>query len=277
MGDPARRKRRPKGINRPGLEERAIQSLFVEEERVKRAEATRIRQACHRSPDRRAEQLTQSLASGNQDEGDVAMTERTTNRVSKRLAAYVVGELRTCPSPGARRDVMEKLLNHNTVWPFLPGYYPRPAEAKAIFQFVESFRFELQAVKKGNLRDILARKGALLDAAVSLGMERSTALSQVLQTNPSNISAALERRVGLTAPTFFPLVRKKRQGLTEYIKATVRTWWHEHTRVSPNKKDVTRRRTGRKQYLVHPTHYLTDTQVRDSVFLLTNFSFLFGK
>jgi hypothetical protein len=73
------------------------------------------------------------LASGNQDEGNVAMIERTTNRVLKRLAAYVVGKLRTCPSPGARRDVMEKLLNYNTIWPFLPGYYPRSAEAKAIF------------------------------------------------------------------------------------------------------------------------------------------------
>jgi hypothetical protein len=151
------------------------------------------------------------------------MTERTTNRVSKRLAAYVVGELRTCPGLGARRDVIEKLLNHNTVWPFLPGYYPRPAEAKAIFQFVESFRFELQAMKKGNSRDTLARKGTLMDATVSLGMERSTTLSRVLQTNPSNINPALERRVGLTAPTFFLLIRKKRQGFTEYVKALPNT------------------------------------------------------
>ena len=171
MENLARRKRKPKGINRPGPEERAIQSLLVEDDRVKRAAATRIRQARYRSEIQRAEQLTQSLASAPEDQGDIAMTERTTNRVSKRLAAYVVGELRTCPGPSARRDVMEKLLNHNTVWPFLPGYYPRPAEAKAIFQFVESFRFELQAMKRGNSRDTLARKGTLLDAALSLEME----------------------------------------------------------------------------------------------------------
>jgi hypothetical protein len=143
-------KEEAKGIKRP--EECAIQSLLVEEEHVKQAKATRIRQAHHRFEIRQAKQLTQSLASRNQDEGDDAMTERTTNRVSKRLAAYVFGKLRTCPGHSARSDVMEKLLNHNTIWPFLPGYYPRSTEAKAIFQFVESFRFELQAVKKGNSR-----------------------------------------------------------------------------------------------------------------------------
>ena len=91
MGNLARRKRRPKGINRPRPEERAIQSLLLEDDRVKRAVATRIRQARHRSEIRRAEHLTQSLASAPEDQGDIAMTERTTNRVSKRLAAYVVG------------------------------------------------------------------------------------------------------------------------------------------------------------------------------------------
>jgi hypothetical protein len=50
----------------------------------------------------------------------------------------------------------------------------------------------------------------------------------------------------------------------EYVKDTMRKWWHKHTRISPNKKDVTRRHTGRKEYIVHPTHYLTDVQVWNS-------------
>lgn len=58
------------------------------------------------------------------------------------------------------------------------------------------------------------------------------------------------------------LERAKRVGLSDYVKETVRAWWHGRSRVSPNKKDVTRRRLGRNEYTVHATHYLTDTQVR---------------
>ena len=188
------------------------------------------------------------------------MPERSKNRVSLRMAQYIVEELKSCPGPSSRREVLEKLLNHNTILPLLSEYYPRPAEARAIFMFIESFRNSLQAVATSHSKDTLARKGALMDAAVSAGFGGLGSLSRVLQTHPSNINAAMERRLGLDAPSFALLMRKKRPGLSKYIRATVRTWWHQHTRVSPNKKDVTRHRVGPKEYVEHPTHYLTDTQ-----------------
>jgi hypothetical protein len=203
------------------------------------------------------------LAAENPGREEDDMLERSKHQVALRLAQYIVEELKSCPSPRSRREVLEKLLNHNTILPLLPEYYPRLAEARATFMFIESFRIELQAVAMGHSRDTLARKGALMDAAVSAGFQRLGSLSRVLQTNPRNINAALERRLGLDAPSFALLMRKKQSGLSEYIRSTVRTWWHQHTRVSPNKKDVTRHRVGFKEYNEHPTQYLTDTQANN--------------
>jgi hypothetical protein len=171
--------------------------------------------------------------------------------------------LKVCQTVGCRRLIFEKILNHNTIWPQLPEYYPRPREAKSIFGFLESFRAGLQSVKTANSKVFLARKGALLDAAVSEGCDGARSLSRVLQVHPRNIYAAVGRRIGVDLANQFALLeRRKRAGLTEYVKEKVQLWWTQKTRVNPNKKDVTRKRIGRNKYLEHATHYLTDTQVR---------------
>jgi hypothetical protein len=267
MGNSTKRKRIRDGIVREGPHARALTLERQEEQRLLRAEAARVRQARHRAAIREALQISRALAAENPGGEEDDMPDRSKNRVALRMAQYIVEELKSCPGPSSRREVLEKLLNHNTISPLLPEYYPRPAEARAIFMFIESFRSELQAVATSHSRDTLARKGALLDAAVSAGFGHLGSLSKVLQTNPSNINAALERRLGLDAPSFALLMRKKRPGLSEYIRGTVRTWWHQHTRVSPNKKDVTRHRVRPKEYVEHPTHYLTDTQANHLPFL----------
>jgi hypothetical protein len=84
-----------------------------------------------------------------------------------------------------------------------------------------------------------------------------------LQVHPRNIVNAMGRKTGCVdvQEHYKLLERAKRVGLSDYVKETVRAWWHGRSRVSPNKKDVTRRRLGRNEYTVHATHYLTDTQV----------------
>lgn len=80
----------------------------------------------------------------------------------------------------------------------------------------------------------------------------------MLQVHPRNITAAIGRRIGPSdIHQFAVLERAKRPGLTEYMKGVVKAWWHNQTRVSLNKKDITRRRVGRKDYIVHATHFLT--------------------
>lgn len=247
------------GISRPGPQIRAAAAVAAEAQRLVRAEGNRIRQAR-----RRAKLAAAAEALRNMPEGEESnrMTERSSSRVSNKIAGAINEELKVCPTMDCRRVIVEKLLNHNTIWPQLPEYYPRPSEAKSIFVFLESFRTQLQSVKTSHSRMFLARKGAVLDAAISEGCDGARALSRVLQVHPRNIPAAMENWVGVDPVNQFALLeRKKRAGLTEYVKEKVHLWWTQQTRVSPNKKDVTRKRMGRNDYMVHATQYLVDTQV----------------
>ena len=46
--------------------------------------------------------------------------------------------------------------------------------------------------------------------------------------------------------------------ITDELKEMVYTFWREETFVSPNKKDVCRKRVGRKSYIKHPVHLLDE-------------------
>lgn len=107
----------------------------------------------------------------------------------------------------------------------------------------------------------LMRKGALLDAAVSAGITSIRGLARVLDTNAINIYSAIDRRTE-SVDGLEPLKRRKwDDGLSSYVKATVKAWWHDHTRVSYEKKHVCYYRQTGKPPVEHPTHFLTETQV----------------
>ena len=117
-----------------------------------------------------------------------------------------------------------------------------------------------------NSNKLLARKSALLDAAVSLGIDGVRPLSRALETSSGSITIALNRRIqaGDTKETVLGLRlhRKKRGGLSDYVKHCIELWWNVQTKVSPNRKDVIKHRVDRKDWAEpHPTHYLCDSQV----------------
>jgi hypothetical protein len=167
---------------------------------------------------------------------------REMDRISLCIAQYIVGELRNCPGPLSRIDVLERLMRCNIVWLLLPAYYPRLQEAKVIHNFIENFKYELQLVKVANSNEFLVRKSALVDAAASLEIDGVTTLLRVLNTTTKSINLALHRKV--YAPDVverFPrlyLVREKKAGLSEYVKECIEVWWNGQTKVSPNKKDI---------------------------------------
>lgn len=267
MGNVAKRQRVRNGINRPGPAARATAARLHEEQRTLETENARERKSRQRSRDRERHKEALILASTAPDvEVDDSLSVRELNRISLRVAQYLVQELRCCPGPQSRRDVVERVLRHNTVSPLLPEYYARPQEAKAIHSFIENFRNELQLVKVANSNELLARKSALLDAAVSLGIDGVRPLSRVLETSELSINIALNRRIRAanTEETVLGLRlhRKKREGLSDYVKDCIELWWNAQTKVSPNKKDVIKHRVGRKDWAEpHPTHYLCDSQV----------------
>ena len=44
--------------------------------------------------------------------------------------------------------------------------------------------------------------------------------------------------------------------IIEVVKGIIYLFWRNESRVSPNKKDVCRKRIGRSNYEEHPTHFL---------------------
>ena len=267
MGNSAKRQRQRHGIRQPSPATRESEAMVVEDDRIARQNAARVRKSNQRAREREREHEARDLAAetSTRDVSDV-LSVRDMNRVSLRIAQFIVGELRGCPGPYSRKEVVERVMRHNSVWPLLPNYYPRPQEAIAIHAFLENFKNELQLVKLANSNNLLARKSALLDAAMSLGVDGVAALSRVLETSPSSLTLAMNRRVyGANPDERVPrlrLNRQKREGVSDYIKQQVEEWWNSQTKVSPNKKDIVRQNIGRKLWSEpHPTHYLCETQV----------------
>ena len=268
MGNTAKRRRVREGIARPGPAERAAEVEALEAQRVVIASAARERKSRQRVRDR--ERVAESLVLAHDTAEQAAarsFTVRENSRISLRISQAIVQELKQCPNLAGRRDVMERVLRHSTVSPFLPDCYHRPQEARARDAFIDNFKNELRLVKVANSHDYLARKSALLDAAVSCGSNvRVGALSRILDTTKESISIALKRRLpeedsqGLLPK--LRLSRQPRAGISDYVKECILHWWEIQTKVSPNKKDIVRHRIGRKLWLEpHPTHYLCETQV----------------
>jgi hypothetical protein len=191
MGDTRNRERTRLGIKRPGPEGRAAAAAAAELKRAAAREGSRLRMRAYRGRLATRDQATNTLRQSMQ--GSVESTglgERLTSRKSSKLSACIMEELEDCPTPACKSTVIEKILNHNGIWPLLPEYYPRPSEAKSICAFLRSYRNELQAVKGAHSKEFLVRKGVLLDAAVSEGIQgsRVSSLSRVLQVNSKLLS-----------------------------------------------------------------------------------------
>ena len=161
---------------------------------------------------------------------------------------------------------MERVLRHNNVSPSLLEYYARPQEAKVIHLFIENFKNELQLVKVANSNELLARKNALLDVALSLGIDGVRPLSHVLETSTWSITVALNKRI--QAADIEEMILglhlhcKNRGGLSDYVKHCIELWWNVQTKVFPNRKDVIKHRVDQKDWVEpDPTHYLCDSQV----------------
>lgn len=55
---------------------------------------------------------------------------------------------------------------------------------------------------------------------------------------------------------------RRKDALTQAVLDIVVAWWTEETRVSPQKKDVRRKRVGVNKFITHAGHWLEESQVR---------------
>lgn len=261
MGDKARSQRSRE--RRAGPAERTASMESAEAARLEKAERNRAYQRRHRE---RYSQGSEGGETTMKEPTHDAISSRDASRFAQKIVQSLSEELNLLPGPSCRQIVLEKVLRHRQVLPLLPYYYPRHIEAKSIHYLIQSFRAELQSLSIPFSNNMLSRRGALLDAAVSGTVDGVRALARVLGTKPDNIQAALERREEYEegAPRFALLRRQKRgDGSSNYTVTVVQAWWHSQTRVSPNRKDVVNKGGGLKRGgETHPKHYLTVTQVR---------------
>ena len=263
MGNKARSQRsRP---HHAGPLARATDVESIEATRLEKAEHNHLYQQRHRERSAlRLEEAVIFMKETSPDEID-AISTRDVSRVAQRIVRCICDELNLLPGPLSRQTILEKVLRHNQVWPFLLYYYPQHIEAKSIHYLIQSLKAELQSLAIPFSNNMLSRKGALLDAAVSGTVGGVRVLARVLGTKPEDIQAALERRDDFKegVPRFTPLRRQKRRdGSTQYTTEVVQAWWHSRTRVSPNMKDIVNKGGGlKKGGETHPKHYLTITQV----------------
>ena len=62
--------------------------------------------------------------------------------------------------------------------------------------------------------------------------------------------------------TFSGRLLWKDKEISEALKSLIKDFWKNNTRVSPNQRDVVRRRTGSQNHNPHTKHFLDSTQIQ---------------
>ena len=130
---------------------------------------------------------------------------------------------------------------------------------------VRSLRGALQTIRSTSIPEKTKVRNIVLTAAVSKeGSQRN--ICKAIGASRYLVRKAYKRRaqVDETGENLWAGGDRKRRSDALSVQAhdSVCTWWETETTVSPNKKDIKRRRTGPKEHETHATHYLQVSQVQ---------------
>ena len=275
-------KERRAGVSRPGPQQRRDLAINVEQTRVLRCAAQNARKARSRAllaeiEADRAESLVRLTEEERMErnERDImrdvedSMTPREENRLATVIVECIRSNLDVCPGPRSRKSVIGRVLDHSRLRPDVPDYVLPKKLAVAQQEILRGVTVRLDEVRSSNSASKLAIKHAILDASIlEHGDSSARQVARVLRIHHRNVSKAVVRREVLHAAGDFLFslsVRTKRvDGLGLDEKQIIIKWWILETRVSPNKKDVTRKRISASIRDEKPTHYLQETQVWQS-------------
>ena len=194
-----------------------------------------------------------------------AVFRSTVNRHANRISGGFIRQLMRVGNAHLRAAVMHRIFTTAQVQPLLPAYYAAPGDVRTERQILENIRAELQRTKNPHTSGKLARKRSILEAAVSGIQTDFSRFHLVLRTKKTNVVGAVERleAASLDSDARFniPARRKRQGGIPDDVKDAVKAWWTHKTRVSPNRKDIRRKRLGCNDYDTHPAHLLLETQV----------------
>ena len=275
-------KERRAGVSRPGPQQRRALVVTVEQTRLLRCAAQNARKARSRALAAEIEaDRAESLAHLTEEERmernerdimrDVEdyMTAREENRLATIIVDCIQRNLDMCPRPRSRNSVIGRVLDHSQLCADVPDYVLPKKLAVAQQEILRGVTIRLDEVRSANSASKLAIKHAILDASIlEQGDSSARQVARVLRIHHRNVSKAVVRQEVLhTAGDFlFSLSMRTKHvdGLGLDEKHIIIKWWILETRVSPNKKDVTRKQMSASVRDEKPTHYLQETQVWQS-------------
>jgi len=195
-----------------------------------------------------------------------SMSAHEQNRIASLIVEFIWKNLDSCPGPRSRKSVIGRVLDHSRLCADVPDYVLPKTLAVAQQEILRGVSIRLDEVRSVNSACKLAIKHAILDATIlEQGDSSARQVARVLRIHHRNVSKAVVRREVLhsVGEILFSLsVRAKRaDGLGLDERCVIIKWWISETRVSPNKKDVTRKRISASVRDEKPTHYLQETQV----------------
>lgn len=129
---------------------------------------------------------------------------------------------------------------------------------------VQSLRGALQTIRGAGMEGRAKVRNIVLTAAVSKDSSQNM-ISMALGASRYLVRKAFQRRNSVDESgeiLWAGGCRKRRNdALSAEDQTLVCSWWETETTVSPNKRDVKRRRIGVKDHETHATHYLQVSQV----------------
>lgn len=251
------------------LENRSVDNHSRNE--LARLASQNSRQKLCRSRKLDADTVRQTTNSGiqlleSEDEEKDFLSDREQRRIALSIAEAIRSALGACPGPKTRKSVLTRTLDHSFVVGDLP-YHVLPSKTAVAYQeIVDGLNGRLSEVKGCHSSAELATKYAILDASVSTQKKSSMReVARALGVHHRNIMKAISRRELMHNGGDFLVVltirRKRNDCVGDNDKDVIIRWWVSETRVSPNKKDVTRKRLSPGVFDEKATQYLQETEV----------------
>lgn len=218
--------------------------------------------------------LTQStdsgVAGGDNIEGErVNPRNRRCSWAASKVLMYLRRTLDSGFSEEEKKIVLQKCFSDELVRALDPELTAAVLKFRsAATTTVQSLRGALQTIRSGSIKGKSKVRNIVLTAAVSQG-DSQRRICNALGASRYLVRKAFQRRaeVDETGENLWAGGDRKRRSdaLTAEETSAVCSWWETETTVSPNKRDVKRRRVGVKEHETHATHYLQVSQVSDYI------------
>jgi hypothetical protein len=251
--------------------ERAQEALRVKQRRMKNTECRRRCRVLERI------RLQSSRSTNASSENAEILSEPSGDRAAMlhaRELAILIHEETSARGLAYQKVVIEKLLDQPLLHPALPECVLKRKELQYCRTVCNGVADAWSSLKYGVGRDGYLARNVIEAAVISVGEEECMQAARTcVGMNKRTVHRAVERRRRLNrranGEVWAKIYRKKRKdALDQSVIDAVTTWWTDETRVSPCKKDIRRKRVSFKRTISHATHWLEESQVRNSAHLL---------